>query len=167
MNTWYLAFGLGYVLLSGAALAVLAVALRRTQQRQQRWWRQLDAAHAAQGAYAEATETALSHLRDGLQTLTTVSANHDMKLYALELRQRHRQRSEAQARSGAGAAAGALAGAAVASTADTAPQPGTVPPAAASMHQAPERVRLRPAEAQLAAALGRNPAAGETGGAAR
>lgn len=48
---------------------------------------QLEAVHSAQLAYAEATEEALTNLRDGLQTLTTVSANLDMKAYALELQQ--------------------------------------------------------------------------------
>lgn len=48
---------------------------------------QLDGTHRAQLAYAEATEDAMSHLRDGLQTLTTVSANLDMKTYALGLQQ--------------------------------------------------------------------------------
>lgn len=162
MNTWYLALGLGYVLLSGAAMCALALALRRMQHRQARWWRQLDAAHATQGAYAEATEMALSHLRDGLQTLTTVSANHDMKLYALELRQRHRQRSEAQARTAVPAAGLAVGPAPAGMTPPPAAAP--MPPAAAREAPGPDAARLRPAEAQLAAALGRAPAAPDAGG---
>ncbi len=58
---------------------------------------QLDGTHRAQLAYAEATEDAMSHLRDGLQTLTTVSANLDMKTYALGLQQgRMGQRMKSQ-----------------------------------------------------------------------
>ncbi len=74
--------------------AALAAGLLRQSRRlntlvasQRALLQQLDGTHRAQLAYAEATEDAMTHLRDGLQTLTTVSANLDMKTYALELQQ--------------------------------------------------------------------------------
>lgn len=72
----------------------LALMLRRQNRKletvmdsQRTLIQQLDGTHRVQLAYAEATEDAMTHLRDGLQTLTTVSANLDMKTYALELQQ--------------------------------------------------------------------------------
>lgn len=84
---------IGLVVLS-LACAALAVGLVRQNRKlsvvmasQRTLIKQLDGTHRAQLAYAEATEDAMTHLRDGLQTLTTVSANLDMKTYALELQQ--------------------------------------------------------------------------------
>lgn len=61
--------------------------VRQISQSQKALIQQSDAVHRAQMAYAETTEEAMSYLRDGLQSLTTVSANLDMKSYALELQQ--------------------------------------------------------------------------------
>ena len=65
--------------------AVLGRKLAKLRVHQRELLRQLEAVHQAQMAYAEATEGALSHLRDGLESLTTVSANLEMKTYSLEL----------------------------------------------------------------------------------
>lgn len=95
MNLWLL-LGLAAGGLLVVALAILNIwllqKLRGMRQAQMRLLQQLDGVHGAQVAYAEATEGALSHLRDGLQSLTTVCANLDMKTYALELRQVQTQR---------------------------------------------------------------------------
>ena len=78
-----LALGLGACALLFAAVIWRSLARLRTHQRE--LLRQMEAVHQAQMAYAEATEGALSHLRDGLESLTTVSANLEMKTYSLEL----------------------------------------------------------------------------------
>lgn len=77
------AIGVAACALLTSALLWRSVAKLRAHQRE--LIRQLEAVHQAQMAYAEATEGALSHLRDGLESLTTVSANLEMKTYSLEL----------------------------------------------------------------------------------
>lgn len=74
-------FGLGVLLMRQTRRLDTVAASQRTLVRQ------LEAVHKAQLAYADATEEALTNLRDGLQTLTTVSANLDMKSYSMELHQ--------------------------------------------------------------------------------
>lgn len=89
MITVWVAVGVLGLFCTGLMVAVLRQG-RRTDaiaESQRALIRQLEAVHKAQLAYAEATEEALTNLRDGLQTLTTVSANLDMKAYALELQQ--------------------------------------------------------------------------------
>lgn len=78
-----LALGLAVCALLFAVVIWRSLARLRTHQRE--LLRQMEAVHQAQMAYAEATEGALSHLRDGLESLTTVSANLEMKTYSLEL----------------------------------------------------------------------------------
>lgn len=84
---------LALIALAGAVLGLGVLLIRQTRRidtvaaSQRTLVRQLEAVHKAQLAYADATEEALTNLRDGLQTLTTVSANLDMKSYSMELQQ--------------------------------------------------------------------------------
>ena len=85
---WVAIAALG-LLSAGLLMALMGMSrrLQRIADSQRALVQQQEAVHRAQMAYSEATEEAMSYLRDGLQSLTTVNANLDMKVYALELQQ--------------------------------------------------------------------------------